>query len=545
MSSQISNSVSPSVYVAFTQLYAQNRCGQVGSNVMLTTLAFDPQDLSTSSMTGTNTGLWTAINYAELAATRCICTTNCSIETFFGTITNTCTPQMSIPTKVSALISEWKSCFTNYGGIFDPPVVLSPGKGLTLPKATDPKPTPDNNNPNTPLPIVAGPAPAPASPIPPGPIQTPAPPQSNPSLNLNPLIESQNLNPQPSPIPPNNPSQQENTPQNLASLLNNPSLNPNPPTGPQTLNPQPNPNPPNNPPQENNPQNPTTISNNPTPNNPSEPAPQQSSILPSNPLPPSNNAQPMNNVPSSQNNLQQGQSSVILALGPSVTMMMVNGQELTANPQGNFVVGSQTLVPGGPPITMDNSPSSSALPMGSGTPESHPQVAAIGGQSITTNSQGNFVVGGQTITPGGPTVTIAGTPVSIPIGATQVIVGATIIPVNTAIIPIVVLTINEQPITANGQGNFVIGTQTLTPGGSAVTISGTPISIGPGMTQGVVGGTTTSLRVIIDSFLTTANAPSNTPTPAQYTGGVDQGIRGFSTRRAFAGLVMSLFMMWL
>jgi hypothetical protein len=54
-------------------------------------------------------------------------------------------------------------------------------------------------------------------------------------------------------------------------------------------------------------------------------------------------------------------------------------------------------------------------------------------------------------------------------------------------------TINGQTITANSQSNFVIGTQTLIPGGPAITVPETPISLAPGATQLVIASVSKDL----------------------------------------------------
>jgi hypothetical protein len=43
------HSTSPSIYVAFQSLYAADFCGDVGTRVPVTTLAFDPSELSTTA----------------------------------------------------------------------------------------------------------------------------------------------------------------------------------------------------------------------------------------------------------------------------------------------------------------------------------------------------------------------------------------------------------------------------------------------------------------------------------------------------------------
>jgi large exoprotein involved in heme utilization and adhesion len=96
-----------------------------------------------------------------------------------------------------------------------------------------------------------------------------------------------------------------------------------------------------------------------------------------------------------------------------------------------------------------------------------PPPLVINGQTITANSQGNFVVGTQTLT-------------------------------------------------TNSQGNIFVGTQNLTAGGPAITVSGSTISLGPGVTAIVYGGSsTTNLGSVIQSFI---------GAPPQYTGAAVKGV---------------------
>jgi hypothetical protein len=111
------------------------------------------------------------------------------------------------------------------------------------------------------------------------------------------------------------------------------------------------------------------------------------------------------------------------------------------------------------------------------------------------------------------------------------------------------LTINGQTIAPNSQGDFVIGTQTLTPGGPAITVSGTPISLAPSATAIVVGGSTTALgSVIIPTFTNNggdATGTATASTSAYYTGEASRDIELLIERSMFIALWLSAFMAWL
>jgi hypothetical protein len=56
MSFSCTSSVSPSVYIGFTDLHAVDLCSTVGRNIGLTTMAFDPTELSSLAPPLTLTG---------------------------------------------------------------------------------------------------------------------------------------------------------------------------------------------------------------------------------------------------------------------------------------------------------------------------------------------------------------------------------------------------------------------------------------------------------------------------------------------------------
>jgi hypothetical protein len=140
-------------------------------------------------------------------------------------------------------------------------------------------------------------------------------------------------------------------------------------------------------------------------------------------------------------------------------------------------------------------------------------------------SGGYFVVGGSlTVTPG-QTITVDNVPVAImtPGGSLQVVVGTTVIPLvpnevktykgprvtySPTAIP-AMLTIGTETIVANPQTQYVVRGQTLSPGGPAITVSGTTISLAPSATVVVVNGASSTLTPKFGNIWTTA-APALT-----------------------------------
>lgn len=151
---------------------------------------------------------------------------------------------------------------------------------------------------------------------------------------------------------------------------------------------------------------------------------------------------------------------------------------------GFFIAGSQVL-PGSAPIYISGTPISLAtsgnLVIGSSSVELESQNSAantleIGGETITANPTGFFVDGSQ-ILPGSPAVLISGTPVSLGISA-NLVIGTSTISLSGQPYSANAFKIGDESFTANPTGFTVAGSQVL-PGGSAVIVSGTTLSLNP------------------------------------------------------------------
>lgn len=223
------------------------------------------------------------------------------------------------------------------------------------------------------------------------------------------------------------------------------------------------------------------------------------------------------------------------AATPGPPVLTVGGGTIAANPQGDFVFGTETLKPGGPPVivngnTVSLGPGGVAVVNGAtqtitaGLPPSVtvPPASVVGDHTMFTTVVGGLTVGvvapgqavgagswvmvdgqaafvpapGQTVTPGG-VLTLAGITYSLPQGAPG---GVVVINGQTAYVP------------APGQ--------TLTPGG-ALTISGTTYSFPEGAPAGVVviNGVTSTMTP--DAVLTPA--PALTINDVTYTQTVRDG----------------------
>lgn len=221
-------------------------------------------------------------------------------------------------------------------------------------------------------------------------------------------------------------------------------------------------------------------------------------------------------------------TSKLLPTNAGPPVLTIGSQTITANSQNQYIIGSQTLTSGGRIIvsgtTISPFPSVNGVIAGTNTetlksgPFSgaiSPPAIMIGSQTITADSLGRYVFGSQTLTPGGA-ITIAGTKISLAPGLTPgggtaisdnmisalpggagLIFGTSTEKLISGPLPDITsppaITVRSQIITADSLGQYLFGSQTLTPGG-IITIAGTTISLAPGGTEAIVGSSTEVLR---------------------------------------------------
>ncbi|KAJ4373027.1 hypothetical protein N0V83_003318 [Neocucurbitaria cava] len=252
-----------------------------------------------------------------------------------------------------------------------------------------------------------------------------------------------------------------------------------------------------------------------------------------------------------------------------VTVGTIGTAPVVVGPSSEVVVGSQTLRPGGPAITIGGittvslAPSATAIVVG-GTTSQLPQVfvppaqsaarpppvLTIGSSTLTPNAATQFFVApGQTLTPGG-VATVDGTVVSLAPSASFVVIGGstqllpTAAPVATSPPEIVVggTTITAQP-TLGRSGNsinqdnssqgptFVVWGQTLAPGGPAITVSGTTLSLAPSGSFVVINGITST---VADPAALATSSPTLT-----IGGGVFSPVAGSGTTFVISGQTLA------
>ena len=203
-------------------------------------------------------------------------------------------------------------------------------------------------------------------------------------------------------------------------------------------------------------------------------------------------------------------------------IIVLGSSSYTQNSQGAYNIAGQTLKPGSA-ITVSGTPiflaaQGTSLVIGSSTaavlfPSQVPAVITFGASAYTANAGGAFIMASQTLFPGSA-ITVSGTPISLAPSATQVVIGS----ITQSIVPYIpgTIIIASSTYTANSAGAFVINHQTLFPG-SAITVSGTPISLGPQATDVTLGSSTEAVG--LGGAIASAFGGSGTADGLGFTGG--------------------------
>ena len=198
-----------------------------------------------------------------------------------------------------------------------------------------------------------------------------------------------------------------------------------------------------------------------------------------------------------------GGSTVALPAGAPTSLPTVAGQQIQVAPNGNLVLpGGTTASAGGAAATISGTPvsvlangagvvigtSTIPLPVGAASP-----LPTVGGQQLQKGPDGNIIIPHlTTIEPGGTPATISGTVISVASNGASLVVGGSTIDLAPATTPLPSITFGESTITANSKTQLFIAGQMLSPG-SVITVSGTPVSLAPGASSVVIGGTIFSL----------------------------------------------------
>ena len=200
--------------------------------------------------------------------------------------------------------------------------------------------------------------------------------------------------------------------------------------------------------------------------------------------------------------------SILTPTPQSAPIITLGGSTFTADSSSQFYVGSQTLAPGGAIVRSSQvvslATNAATLIVGSQTQQLSQQpiagastpVITIGGSTLTANSASHFEIGSQTLVPGGAAITnSAGQTLSLVAGGSSVVVDGQTQQVSQQVAtPAPVITVGNSRITANSQSQFVIGSQTLAAGASAITVSNQVISLASSGNAVVFGQSTQAIN---------------------------------------------------
>ncbi|KAK5712884.1 hypothetical protein LTR17_017853 [Elasticomyces elasticus] len=182
-------------------------------------------------------------------------------------------------------------------------------------------------------------------------------------------------------------------------------------------------------------------------------------------------------------------------------VITVGSATISANTASQYVVGTQTLAPGGSDVVVSGTtysldPSASALVANDVTQNLGPDSSAAdtgsllvaGGHTFTPASSSAIVIAGQTLQPGSQTV-VAGMTYSLDASASAVAINGVTQDLQPVSLATAIFTANGQTFTAGASSAVVIAGQTLQPGSEA-TIAGTTYSLAPSGSALVVNGAT-------------------------------------------------------
>lgn len=196
---------------------------------------------------------------------------------------------------------------------------------------------------------------------------------------------------------------------------------------------------------------------------------------------------------------------------PQPPVITGGSSRVTTDPASDFVVGSQTLEQGGGAFaqgsnTISIAPQGTVLvendnPQPIGQAQTQTQQRAgipaaqitLGSRILTADSSSRFVVDAQTLVPGGSGITLGGTVISLASSATALVIDGHATPVAVPIGASII--VDNTPMTPIAGGGYVLPEgQTVSPGGSTVTIDGTAYSLPVQGSVIVVDGVTLPLE---------------------------------------------------
>ncbi|MCJ1230204.1 hypothetical protein MMC12_006876 [Toensbergia leucococca] len=208
-----------------------------------------------------------------------------------------------------------------------------------------------------------------------------------------------------------------------------------------------------------------------------------------------------------------GSSTYTLPTPAPAPLPVIAGQQITTNPSGALLVGSETIVPGiptiiaGTPISLGASnivvgTSTFALPSTVAPPL---QIVTAASQTFTALPNGAIAIDGSTLSPGSPARIISGSAISI--ASSAIIIGSSTIPFPTSATADIsqTITLVGETFTVYNDGSVKVAGTVLSAGGAAITVSGTAISVAASGL--VIGSSTFPLATASAQVITTLGQP--------------------------------------
>ncbi|KAK4542002.1 hypothetical protein LTR36_007202 [Oleoguttula mirabilis] len=232
-------------------------------------------------------------------------------------------------------------------------------------------------------------------------------------------------------------------------------------------------------------------------------------------------------------------ASVAASVPPTAPIFTVGSDTISADHSSHYMVAGQTLAPGysvtigsgssATVVALQTSGRVTYLVVGSSTAllttKPQPEIApplTLGSSLIKADSESQYIIRSQTLAPGhsitigsGSSATVVALQTSE--GSTYLVVGSsTALLTTTQAQPEIPppLIIGSSLITADSKSQYIIGSQTLSPGGSAITVSGTIVSLAPGATELVVGTSSEGAVSGIGGYIWSGLGSTSGPTSA-------------------------------
>ncbi|MCJ1472704.1 hypothetical protein MMC13_001353 [Lambiella insularis] len=189
----------------------------------------------------------------------------------------------------------------------------------------------------------------------------------------------------------------------------------------------------------------------------------------------------------STNNNQPAASPGNIGSQSGDPVVSIGSSALSMNADSAYLFGSQTLAPGGPALTFSGTTISLGLSgnniINNGmtsplvSPYTQP-VITLGSLAVTPAASSAYLINGHTLVPGGPALTLSGSTLSLPSAGSNILLNGTPSPLSPPLTASI-LAIGSLTLTLAASSIYLINGHTLLPGGPALTLSGSTLSLLP------------------------------------------------------------------